>query len=144
MVKRTRIFSEYDMYDYVYNNLRSRYPESSGWELAYQPHYNYNSYIPDFVVQRYRNGTVQKIVAEVKLDSYIYYSYIEQLNEYVRKLSGGNGKIIKKFLVLPCGVDNTLVKEYNDNQFSKRSKIEIMYLKCFKCESDGIWWYYQN
>jgi hypothetical protein len=45
-------------------------------------------------------------------------------------------------LVLPSGASKRLVDEYNKNQLSERSKIDIMFLKSFRCEEDNIWWYY--
>jgi hypothetical protein len=130
------------MYDYVHSNLRKRYPQYQGWEIL--PQYRCgtdNIYIPDFFVDKVRGKITYRVVAEVKLDNYVRQSYIDQLNSYVKNLSGRYVKIQKKILVLPSGIDKSLIDDYNI-QSANRNKIDVMLLKNFKCEDDGIWRYY--
>jgi hypothetical protein len=88
-----------------------------------------------------RGKITYRVVAEVKLDNYVRQSYIDQLNSYVKNLSGRYVKIQKKILVLPSGIDKSLIDDYNI-QSANRNKIDVMLLKNFKCEDDGIWRYY--
>lgn len=99
--------NEFGMYDYAYNSLRRRFPAEYGWEIEERP--NYGSYIPDYGIERRRRGTVERAVAEVKDTDRVTQAHIDQLNRYVRNLSGGNVAIVAKFLIVPAGCDCSIV-----------------------------------
>jgi len=122
-------FREEEMYPYVRRNLRARYPAHKGWEIYEKD--RWNGYEPDFVVERRRRGKIQRVVVEVKATCKVSQDHVDQLNRYVRNLSGRNVKIVSKILAIPAGADTSLVP-YD---------MEIMYLKSFKCEDDEIIWY---
>lgn len=123
-------FHEHEMYQYVKQNLRRRYPGYNGWRIYIRD--RWEGYEPDFVVERRnRRGRIERIVREVKATSRVCENDINQLNSYVRNLSGRNVKILEKVLVVPAGADTSIVP--ND--------IEIMFLRSFKCEGDDIVWY---
>jgi hypothetical protein len=108
------------MYPSGYRNLRVRYPARLGWGI-FQKDY-WVTYVPDFVVEREnRHGIIERAIAEVKCVDKVYQSHISQLNSYVRNLSGNNVKIKEKMLIVPAGVDVSLVPE----------DIYIMYLRGF-------------
>lgn len=121
-------FYEHDMYPYVSKNLRRRYPKHEGWNIYDKD--RWSGYEPDFVVER-KGLKIERTIVEVKVTCRVSQSHIDQLNSYVRNLAGGNVKIVEKILVVPSGTDISIVP--ND--------MNIMFLKSFKCESDGIVWY---
>lgn len=114
--------SEKEMYPYVYNLLRRRYPLNEGWEITEQ-HYTTGTYIPDFVVSK--NGKLIKYVVpvEVKYVCKATQAHINQLNSYASKLAGGKAVIQNKILVYPSGADVTLVP----------SDIDCIFLNSFSC-----------
>jgi len=115
--------NEFDMYPYVRQNLRARYPLNEGWTIAERE--RRDSYEPDFVVERKTwSGTIERVVVEVKAECKITAMHIMQLNEYARNLAGKNVRIIKKILVIPTGADASIVPD----------DIEIMWLREFRCE----------
>lgn len=113
------------MYPYVWRNLRNRYPARDGWKIRKED--RRKGYEPDFVVDRYVNGEVERVVVEVKLTCKVDPSHLRQLNRYVRNLSGGNVRIVKKILVVPAGADTTNVPK----------DVEVMYLRKFTCRTTG-------
>lgn len=122
-------FREEEMYPYVWRDLRARYPAYKGWKICKKC--RRKGYESDFVVERRVCGKIQRVVVEVKATCRVSQGHVDQLNRYVRNLSGRNVKIVSKILVIPAGADASIVP-YD---------IEIMYLKSFKCEDDEIVWY---
>lgn len=122
-------FREEDMYPYVRRNLRRRYPASAKWKIYGKD--RWEGYEPDFVVERKYRKKIERIIVEVKVTSIVSQSHVDQLNQYVQKLSGGNVKIKGKILVIPAGADKSIVSE----------DVEVMFLKSFKCEDDVVVWY---
>ncbi len=95
--------NEFGMYDNAYNSLRRRFPAEDGWEIEERP--AYSGYSPDYAIERRRRGTVERVVVEVKDTDRVTNVHIDQLNRYVRNLSGGNVRIVAKFLIVPSGCD---------------------------------------
>lgn len=113
-------YNEEDMYPSAYRNLRVRYPAYRGWDIF--PKDYWVTYVPDFVIERENGkGILERAIAEVKCVDKVYQSHISQLNSYVRNLSGNNVKIVEKMLIVPAGVDVSLVPE----------DINVMYLRSF-------------
>jgi len=119
---------EDDMYPSIRKNLRARYPAYEGWKI-YQKD-KWTGYEPDFVIER-KDAEMERVVVEVKATCEVTQSDVNQLNLYVRNLSGGNCRIVNKILVVPGGADTFIVP----------SDMEIMYLKNFKCKNGDIVWY---
>ncbi len=115
-------FTEHEMYNAAYHALRRRYPAMEGWKIYAQD--DWGEYRPDFVVERRHKGKIERVVVEVKADCVIAKKYINQLNRYVRNLSGSNVKIVNKILIVPAGTDTSVVP----------NEIEIIYLRTFLCE----------
>lgn len=109
--------NEFGMYDNAYNSLRRRFPSEDGWEIYERP--DYGSYIPDYGIERRGRRTIERAVAEVKDTDRVTQAHIDQLNRYIRNLSGGNVIIVAKFLIVPAGCDCSIVEE----------DIEIIYLR---------------
>lgn len=114
------VYCEQDMYEYVYRNLRGRYPRSEGWEIRAQD--DWGAYRPDFVVERCSwDGTIERVICEVKAENRVAQRHINQINEYVRKSAGRYVRIRRKILVIPYGVPHGHVPD----------NIEVIVLKSF-------------
>jgi len=99
---------EKDMYDFIYTNLRKRYPHYEGWEIYAED--NWDTYRPDFVVERRnRRGEIERVVVEAKCDFRVKREHIDQLNRYCRNLAGPNTYIVDKILAIPSGIDTSIV-----------------------------------
>jgi hypothetical protein len=110
--------NEDGMYDNAYNVLRVRFPKNQGWDIFHKD--RWNGYEPDFVIERRNSrGDFERGVAEVKDTDMVEQDHIDQLNVYVRNLSGGNVKIVGKFLIVPAGCDRSIVK----------ADIEVIFLR---------------
>ncbi len=97
------VYREQDMYEYVYRNLRRRYPRHEGWEIRAQD--DRGTYRPDFVVERSsEDGIIERVICEVKAESRIAQRHISQINDYARRLAGRNVRIRQKILAIPYGV----------------------------------------
>ncbi|MCE4605484.1 MAG: hypothetical protein F7C08_03015 [Desulfurococcales archaeon] len=120
--------SEYEMYSYVYNNLKRRFPKHKGWNVYKQPYRR--TYIPDFLVER-RNasGVIERIPVEVKNECYIHNGHLKQLTDYMRRLAGRNVNIIMGILVVPSK------SELSDTLRDRvgRHNIKIIRLRKCKC-----------
>lgn len=125
-------WKEADMYPYVRRNLRQRYPESEGWEIYEKD--KWPGYEPDFVVERILKQKTQRTIAEVKATCQVSQSDIDQLNSYVRNLSGKNVEILGKILAVPSSSDTSIVPD----------DMSIMFLRSFKCEDGKIIWYNES
>jgi len=95
------------------------------------PKDRWEGYEPDFTVERKKSGRTERIIVEVKATCRVSQGDIDQLNLYVRNISGGNVKIVEKILAVPAGADTSIVP----------ADMGIMFLKSFKCEDDQIVWY---
>ncbi len=117
-------FKEEDMYPYVRKVLRKRYPKEDGWEI--KPQERRKGYIPDFVVEKKRQflGTIERVIVEVKRGCQVSDRDVKQLNDYVKKMAGGNVNIKEKILVVPAGADTSRVPE----------DIKVIRLRKFKCK----------
>jgi RecB family endonuclease NucS len=60
-------------------------------------------------VERNVNGTLERVVFEVKLTCKIMPDHITQLKRYVKNLAGGKAKIVNKILVVPSGANTDAV-----------------------------------
>jgi hypothetical protein len=100
--------NESEMYPYVKRNLRRKYPQSERWEIFHED--NWVNYKPDFVIERRGRGLIQRIICEVKLND-IKQNDIDQINKYVKNLSGGNVRIRGKILYVLAGTDVELVPD---------------------------------
>ncbi len=119
-------FTEHEMYESAYRALRRRYPASKGWKII--PQFEGNGYRPDFVVERRDwQGTIHRVIAEVKAACEIARNHIEQLNLYARNLAGPNVQIDAKILIVPSGA-MSVVKLPED--------LEIIYLRSFLCPEE--------
>ncbi len=115
-------FTEQDMYPAAREALRRRYPASDGWEIHFRR--KREGYEPDFVIEKKsRFGPIKRAIAEVKAECAITQRHIDQLNQYVRNLSGGNAKIVAKHLIVPAGADTSIVTD----------DIQVIILRSFKC-----------
>ncbi|NJE47342.1 hypothetical protein E3E35_08005 [Thermococcus sp. GR7] len=115
--------SEFDMYPYVKERLRKRYPASEGWIIKHRE--RRENYEPDFVVERrVSDGKIERVIVEVKAVCKVTQEHIDQINRYARNLAGLNVRIIKKILVVPSYADTSIVPP----------DIEKMYLRKFYCE----------
>lgn len=117
------------MYPYVKRNLQASYPARLGWTIIGKD--RWNGYEPDFTVERRRKGRVERVVVEVKAAIKAEGSHVDQINKYARNISGGNAVLRNKILVYPSGVDISNIPD----------DIDVMLLKSFKCNNDGICWY---
>jgi len=119
------VYCEQDMYEYVYRNLRGRYPRSEGWEIRAQD--DWGAYRPDFVVERCSwDGTIERVICEVKAENRVTQRHISQINDYARRLAGRNVRIRQKILAIPYGVPYDHVPD----------DIDVMVLRNFGYESD--------
>ncbi len=122
-------FTEHEMYESAYRALRRRYPANKGWEII--PQFEGNGYRPDFVVQRRDwQGTIHRVIAEVKAVCEITRNHIEQLNRYARNLTGPNVQIDAKILIVPSGARSRV---------KIPESIKVIYLKSFGCSGIKYW-----
>jgi hypothetical protein len=122
-------WTEKDMYPSTAKVLRRRYPAYDGWIIY--PKDRWMGYEADFVVERKRRGRTERVVVEVKTTCKVRQGDVNQLNLYVRNLSGGKIKIVDKIMVIPSGGDVGNVPP----------DVQIVRLRNFKCENGDIVWY---
>lgn len=97
-------FQEQDMYDHVYDMIRTRHPAADGWIIRFQD----NRFIkirPDFTAERKQGLRTERAVVEVKRNTIVTENDVRQLSNYVRVLSGGSSFVPYKYLVVPSGTD---------------------------------------
>ena len=91
-------YYEKDMSNYIKINLRKDFHASDGWEIF--PEDNWESYRPDFIVERKYRGRIERVVIEAKMEPKITQKHIDQINSYARNLAGGNAVIKEKILAV--------------------------------------------
>jgi len=96
-------FREFDMYPYVRELLRRRFPASEGWVIKERE--RRNGYEPDYIVERRRRGIIERHIFEVKQEAKARMEHVRQVNKYAKYLSGPNVKIKSKNVIYPAGAD---------------------------------------
>ncbi|ASJ17093.1 hypothetical protein A3L04_08440 [Thermococcus chitonophagus] len=99
----SRKFREFDMYPYVREILRRRFPASKGWIIKERE--RRNGYEPDYIVERRRANKIERHIFEVKREPKAREEHVRQVNRYARYLSGPNVEIKSKNLIYPAGAD---------------------------------------
>ncbi|RLF81702.1 hypothetical protein DRN32_00305 [Thermococci archaeon] len=96
-------FREFDMYPYVRELLRRRFPTSKGWVIKERE--RRNGYEPDYIVERRRSNKIERHIFEVKKEPKAREEHVRQVNRYAKYLSGPNVEIKSKNIIYPAGAD---------------------------------------
>ncbi len=116
-------FREQDMYEPAYRALRRRYPAHKGWIIL--PQFTEGETRPDFVIERREaQGTLHRVIVDVKATCEITRMHIDQLNRYARNLDGPDVQIEGKLLIVPSGAKIT---------WDKSEDVDIVFLRSFRC-----------
>jgi negative regulator of genetic competence, sporulation and motility len=70
--------------DYIYGNLRGRFPARLGWVIE-QERTLLNRKRPDYVLYRVKYGKRERVVAEAKNVKVLTINHINQLDQYARR-----------------------------------------------------------
>lgn len=97
-------FQEKDMYDHVYDMIRTRHSAADGWIIRYQDN-RFVGIRPDFTAERRVGLRMERAVIEVKRGTSVSESDVKQLLNYVRVMSGGSVVVPHKYLVVPSGTN---------------------------------------
>ena len=98
-------FREFDMYPYVRELLRRRFPASQGWVIKERE--RRNGYEPDYIVERRKGKIIERHIYEVKKEPKAKTEHVKQVNRYAKNLSGPKVRIKSKNLIYPSGANTS-------------------------------------
>jgi hypothetical protein len=114
-------YSKEEMLPYAFAYLKKDYPSWEGWKLQYNNNEETESVSPDFILERYHEGFIHKIVVVVKLAERIIPSDVANIKLFA-KILRRQKCLVEKIMIVPAFCDTSKVPE----------DIKIIYLKEFK------------
>jgi len=113
-------YSEKEMIPYAVAYLRNYFPRWEGWEMQFT-HYD-SPCSPDFVIERFKENKLHRVIVEVEQSIKITAKHINVLIRNAEILGNESKCEVEKFLIVSEGCDTSIVPD----------DVKIMFLKEFK------------